>query len=57
VGCALEAHCRKLAEERGCDRIEVHCHERRTRAHRFYFGLGYREVPKYLVRSLRRPDG
>ena len=36
--------------ERGCDRIEVHCHERRVDAHRFYYRQGYEESPKYLMK-------
>jgi N-acetylglutamate synthase-like GNAT family acetyltransferase len=53
IGKLLEEYCTGLAKDRNCDRIEVHCHERRTNAHRFYFRQGYQEVPKYLVKSLR----
>lgn len=52
IGKLLEEYCTALARERNCDRIEVHCHERRSDAHRFYFRQGYEEVPKYLVKSL-----
>ena len=53
IGKEMEEHCEKLAVERKCDRIEVHCHERRKDAHRFYFRQGYSESPKYLMKSLR----
>ncbi|CCK02489.1 FIG00553878: hypothetical protein [Cronobacter sakazakii 701] len=41
---------------RGCDRIEVHCHSRRSDAHRFYYRQGYTESPKYLCKSLANAD-
>ena len=53
IGAMLEAHAVTLAQNRGCDRIELHCHSRRTDAHRFYFRQGYTESPKYLYKSLR----
>lgn len=53
VGKALEAYCHKLAVERNCDRIQVHCHSRRTDAHRFYEREGYQESPKYFIKKLR----
>lgn len=53
IGQEMEKYCEKLAKEKNCDRIEVHCHERRKDAHRFYFRQGYFESPKYLVKSLR----
>jgi len=52
IGKELEEYCEKLAVEKGCDRIEVHCHERRKDAHRFYYRQGYHESPKYLMKSL-----
>ncbi|MEM7064214.1 MAG: GNAT family N-acetyltransferase [Cyanobacteria bacterium P01_B01_bin.77] len=52
TGAALEAQATELAQIRGCDRIEVHCHARRVDAHRFYARQGYTESPKYLVKSL-----
>jgi len=52
VGREMEAYCERLARERKCDRIEVHCHERRTDAHRFYYRQGYFESPKYLMKLL-----
>jgi GNAT superfamily N-acetyltransferase len=53
IGKEMEEYCEKLALEKECDRIEVHCHERRKDAHRFYFRQGYYESPKYLMKSLR----
>ena len=53
VGKALEEYCVQAAEHRKCDRIEVHCHERRSGAHRFYFRQGYEEAPKYLVKMIK----
>lgn len=52
IGKLLEEYCTGLAKDRKCDRIEVHCHQRRKDAHRFYFRQGYEEVPKYLMKSL-----
>lgn len=52
IGRALEEHATRLARERGCELIEVHCHTRRTRAHAFYFRQGYEESPKYLIKRL-----
>jgi GNAT superfamily N-acetyltransferase len=37
----------------GGDRIELHCHSRRDRAHQFYYRHGYEESPKYLMKLLR----
>jgi GNAT superfamily N-acetyltransferase len=53
IGKELEREACRLASERGCDRIELHCHARRTDAHGFYAGQGYTESPKYFVKSLR----
>lgn len=53
VGTGLEEATVALARERGCDRIEVHCHARREAAHRFYYRQGYSESPKYLLKSLQ----
>lgn len=53
VGARLEEAAVALAQERGCDRIEVHCHARREFAHRFYYRQGYSESPTYLVKSLK----
>jgi len=54
IGKEMEEHCEKLALQRNCDRIEVHCHERRKDAHRFYYRQGYFDSPKYLMKSLRQ---
>jgi GNAT superfamily N-acetyltransferase len=53
IGKELEREACRLASERGCDRIELHCHARRTDAHGFYAHQGYTESPKYFVKSLR----
>jgi GNAT superfamily N-acetyltransferase len=52
AGQLLESYAERKARERGCDRIELHCHSRRDRAHRFYFRKGYEESPKYLIKLL-----
>ena len=52
IGRQLEEHCAVLARERGCDRMEVHCHIRRIDAHDFYFRQGYQESPEYLIKRL-----
>lgn len=52
VGWLLEETIVEAARQRGCDRIEVHCHSRRDRAHHFYHRQGYIESPKYLVKTL-----
>ena len=52
VGAQLEAYAVKLAQQRGCDRIELHCAARRLDAHRFYQRQGYQESPKYLLKPL-----
>jgi len=53
IGKEMEMHVERLAREKQCDRIEVHCHERRKDAHRFYFRQGYFESPKYLMKTLK----
>jgi GNAT superfamily N-acetyltransferase len=52
IGKQLEEYCEKIAKENNCDRIEVHCHSRRERAHEFYFRQGYEESPKYLIKKI-----
>lgn len=52
IGAELEALATKIAKERACDRIEVHCHERRKDAHRFYERHEYIESPKYFIKNL-----
>ena len=53
IGRQLEAEATRLARERGCTLLEVHCHSRRIRAHEFYRRQGYEESPKYLIKKLR----
>ena len=56
IGRLLESEGEALARARGCDRIEVHCHSRRSDAHRFYYRQGYTESPKYLCKSLANAE-
>jgi|WetSurMetagenome_2_1015567.scaffolds.fasta_scaffold204500_2 GNAT superfamily N-acetyltransferase len=52
IGGKLEIYCEKIARKKGCDRIELHCHERRKQAHEFYGKQGYGESPKYFIKLL-----
>jgi GNAT superfamily N-acetyltransferase len=52
IGRAMEEEATRLAREHGCELLEVHCHSRRTQAHRFYTRQGYEELPKYLIKRL-----
>jgi GNAT superfamily N-acetyltransferase len=52
IGRQLEETATRLAKERGCALMEVHCHTRRTRAHEFYARQGWIESPKYLIKKL-----
>lgn len=52
IGKALEQHVVGVARKRKCDRIQVHCLERRAREHRFFEQLGYQEYPKYFTKRL-----
>jgi GNAT superfamily N-acetyltransferase len=52
IGKEMETYCADVARQRGCDRLELHCHARRTDAHRFYQRQGYVESPKYLMKML-----
>jgi GNAT superfamily N-acetyltransferase len=52
IGRKLEAELTRLATEKGCDRIIVHCAERRIQAHQFYYRQGYTEDPKYLIKKI-----
>jgi GNAT superfamily N-acetyltransferase len=52
VGQQLLSHAEKLAKAHGCDRMEVHCHEQRTKANAFYSREGYSEAPRYLIKNL-----
>lgn len=56
VGAMLEERAVTIARQRGCDHIELHCHERRTDAHRFYYRQQYVESPKYLYKLLGDAD-
>jgi len=53
IGRQMEEYCTRLAREKGCHLIEVHCHTRRARAHAFYFRQGYEDSPKYLIKRLK----
>lgn len=52
IGALLERHAVERARARGCDRIELHCHARRTDAHRFYARQGYEDSPRYFVKCV-----
>lgn len=52
IGKLLEEYCEKVAQEKNCDRIEVHCNFNREKAHQFYYRQGYTESPKYLIKKL-----
>jgi N-acetylglutamate synthase-like GNAT family acetyltransferase len=52
IGRALEQHVVTIALKRKCDKIQVHCLERRTWEHGFFAQLGYQEYPKYFSKQL-----
>ncbi|REC47426.1 GNAT family N-acetyltransferase [Chryseobacterium pennipullorum] len=52
TGRLMEEYCEKIARERACNRIELHCHANREKAHQFYDRQGYTESPKYLMKIL-----
>ena len=52
LGQHLLQYAEQLARERGCDRLEVHCHERRIKANQFYARENYIESPRYLIKQL-----
>ena len=52
IGGEMEKFITALAKEKNCDRIEVHCHTRRSDAHRFYLRHGFKEAPKYFIKPL-----
>lgn len=52
IGKEMEDYCCSLVKNRKCNRIEVHSHSRRQKAHKFYFRQGYIESPKYLIKML-----
>lgn len=56
IGQEMLEHCTRLSRQRQCDRFEVHSHERRTGAHRFYAREGFEESPKYLIKMLGQED-
>jgi N-acetylglutamate synthase-like GNAT family acetyltransferase len=56
IGRMLEEYCTNLARKRNCDRIQVHCHSRRTDAHRFYARQGFTEAPKYFSKMLNESE-
>ncbi|WHY20982.1 GNAT family N-acetyltransferase [Paenibacillus sp. G2S3] len=56
IGRLLEEYCTDLARKRNCDRIQVHCHSRRTDAHRFYARQGFTEAPKYFSKMLNESE-
>lgn len=53
AGQQLLKHAENLAKQRGCDRMEVHCHEHRIKANAFYTREGYSESPRYIIKDLR----
>lgn len=53
IGKQVEDYVTALARQMGCDRIELHSHSRREKAHAFYLRQGYEEVPKYFVKYLK----
>lgn len=55
IGQQLLDEAERLAADRGCDRMEVHSHTRRVRAHVFYARAEYEESPKYLMKKLTPP--
>ncbi|QKJ86351.1 GNAT family N-acetyltransferase [Paramixta manurensis] len=52
VGQQLLQYAEEMAQQRGCDRMEVHCHEGRIKANHFYAREGYTESPSYLIKKL-----
>ena len=52
IGKELDEYVAAIAFQKNCDRIEVHCHERRTQAHPFYKRQGYTESPKYFIKAI-----
>lgn len=52
VGQGLLLHAERQARARGCDRLEVHCHEHREKANGFYSREGFTESPRYHYKTL-----
>jgi GNAT superfamily N-acetyltransferase len=48
IGKMMEEYCVKLAKQRKCTRIELHCSEHRREAHKFYYRQGYKETTKHF---------
>ena len=53
AGQQLLKHAESLAKQRGCDRMEIHCHEHRIKANAFYAREGYSESPRYIIKDLK----
>lgn len=53
MGQQLLRYAEEMALQRGCDRMEVHCHISRLKANQFYEREGYLESPSYKIKSLR----
>ncbi|WP_312241104.1 GNAT family N-acetyltransferase [Pantoea sp.] len=52
MGQKLLRYAEDLAIQRGCDRMEVHCHVSRLKANQFYEREGYQESPLYQIKDL-----
>lgn len=52
IGRALEEYATKLAWNRRCDRIQLHCAEWRADARRFYKKQGYQDHPDYFSKQV-----
>jgi len=52
AGQQLLQYAEQLAQQHGCDRLEVHCNEHRIKANSFYAREGYQESPRYHIKSL-----
>ena len=54
VGRKLLGAAEKFLASKGCHKAELTSNVRRTRAHQFYHGLGYKEDSKRFVKDLKR---
>lgn len=52
IGSQLLQRAELEARARHCDRLEVHCHSRRSRASQFYTRHAFVESPKYFIKHL-----
>lgn len=52
IGKSLEMEAERLAWERHCDRMQVHCRAERKNAHGFYKSRGYKEYPIFYQKRL-----